>query len=113
MNEMPHEDDWLDALLEADEPYIEDDGFTEAVVARLSQPLSSRARFGILAALGATATALLLGALDPSLVEGIAHGLRDLFEGEGLPALPATLGLAALILGSLAFTPAVLLAEAD
>lgn len=33
---MPKPDDWLDTLLE-DEPYVEDEGFTEGVVARLPQ----------------------------------------------------------------------------
>lgn len=63
MTQIP-KDSSLDVLLRQADPYLEDDGFTERVMARLPAPRSvPRARRFILAAAGALAAALALWVL--------------------------------------------------
>lgn len=52
---VPNGRDWLDELFEQDEPYINDDGFTEAVIARLPETrkgIGFRLSLGVLSGLG-------------------------------------------------------------
>lgn len=81
---MPKPDDWLDALLE-DEPYVEDEGFTEAVVARL--PTRRRSSRSFVLTLATAFAGIVFLALDGGHLVSLVGKLGDAVSGDSLLAL--------------------------
>lgn len=104
---MKNTTDWLDDLLESSSPYIEDDGFTESVVARLPEPrksFMSPGRLFVLLVAAATVGLLVDGGRSYEM-------LRTL--GTFWQQAPLPLAVALITVAALAWAPLTIAFEED